>query len=43
MTDALASFTWTDDNIGALLLEMSTSMKDEVSAIAALDSVALGC
>ena len=43
VTDALASFTWTDDDIGALLLEMSSSMKDEVDAIAALDAVAVGC
>jgi len=43
VTDALASFTWTDDDIGALLLEMSASMKDEVDAIAALDAVAVGC
>ena len=43
VTDALASFTWTDDDIGALLLEMSSSMRDEVDAIAALDAVAVGC
>ncbi len=42
-TDAVASMTWTDDDIGALLLEISASMSDEVSAIAALDSVAVGC
>ncbi len=43
VTDALASFTWTDDDIGGLLLEMSSSMKDEVDEIAALDAVAVGC
>ncbi len=42
-TDALASFTWSDDEIGALLLEMSASMNDEVDEIAALDEVAVGC
>ncbi len=43
VTDALASFTWSDDEIGALLFEMSTSMADEVDAIAALDGAAVGC
>ena len=43
VTDALASFTWKDDEVGALLLEMSASMNDEVDAIAALDTVAAGC
>jgi flavin-dependent dehydrogenase len=42
-TDAIASCTWKDDEIGALLLEMSSAMNDEVDAIASLDAVALGC
>lgn len=42
-TDAIASLTWSDDEIGALLLEMSTSMNDEVGHIAALDGLAVGC
>jgi flavin-dependent dehydrogenase len=42
-TDAVASMNWTDDEIGGLLLEISTSMNDEVRAIDELDAVAVGC
>ena len=43
VTDALASFTWSNEEIGPLLYEMSGSMSDEVDAIAALDEAAVGC
>ena len=38
-----ASFTWSNEEIGPLLYEMSGSMSDEVDAIAALDEAAVGC
>jgi 2-polyprenyl-6-methoxyphenol hydroxylase-like FAD-dependent oxidoreductase len=43
VTDALASFSWSNEEIGPLLYEMSSSMGDEVDAIAALDEAAVGC
>ena len=43
VSDALASFTWSDEEIAPLLFEMSASMNDEVDEIAALDGVAVGC
>jgi len=38
-TDAIAAQSWTDDEIGDLLLRLSHSMADEVQVLAALDAV----
>jgi 2-polyprenyl-6-methoxyphenol hydroxylase-like FAD-dependent oxidoreductase len=37
--DAVATYGWNEDEIGPLLLQLSTAMADEVDAIAALDAV----
>ena len=37
--DTIAAQRWTDDEIPALLLQLSSAMADEVEAIAALDAV----
>jgi 2-polyprenyl-6-methoxyphenol hydroxylase-like FAD-dependent oxidoreductase len=39
VTDTIAAQRWRDDEIGALLLQLSSAMADEVDAIAALDSL----
>jgi 2-polyprenyl-6-methoxyphenol hydroxylase-like FAD-dependent oxidoreductase len=39
VTDAIASHEWTDDEIGALLRQLTEAMADEVEAIAALPAV----
>jgi 2-polyprenyl-6-methoxyphenol hydroxylase-like FAD-dependent oxidoreductase len=40
-SDAIASFTWDATEIGALLLQLSAAMTDEVEALASLDAPAL--
>ena len=40
--DAIAAQQWTDDEIGDLLEQLSSSMAEEVEALAALDAVAAG-
>jgi flavin-dependent dehydrogenase len=37
--DAIATYDWNADQIGPLLLQLSTAMTDEIEAIAALDAV----
>jgi len=39
VTDTIAGYRWTDHEIGALLIQLSSAMADEVDAIAAFDSV----
>ena len=39
-TDTIAAQRWTDAEIGALLLQLSAAMADEVDALVALDPVA---
>ncbi len=41
IVDAIARQQWTDDEIGGLLLQLSSAMATEVDAIAALDAVAV--
>jgi hypothetical protein len=39
VVDTIAGQRWTDDEIGGLLLQLSSAMAEEVDAIAALDAV----
>jgi 2-polyprenyl-6-methoxyphenol hydroxylase-like FAD-dependent oxidoreductase len=39
VVDTIAAQRWSDDEIGGLLLQLSSAMADEVDAIAALDPV----
>jgi 2-polyprenyl-6-methoxyphenol hydroxylase-like FAD-dependent oxidoreductase len=39
VTETIAALRWTDDEIPALLLQLSSAMAEEVEAIAALDAV----
>jgi 2-polyprenyl-6-methoxyphenol hydroxylase-like FAD-dependent oxidoreductase len=40
-TDTIASQRWSDTDIGALLLQLSTAMGDEVDTLAALEPLAI--
>jgi 2-polyprenyl-6-methoxyphenol hydroxylase-like FAD-dependent oxidoreductase len=40
-SDAIGSYRWDEEEIGPLLLQLSSAMADEVEAIAALDPVAV--